>query len=226
MRNTASRLGFIKDSEGTYRKGNFIFKDGKIMRESSIVPEGTIEDLKDDYVTLDECIRAVLAFPASIGEEPRTTNVYIDKSGKGFKVAKKLGKNTVAVVMSNRQVMDLKPRDIPEQTDTKVLENKDKEDKPQKPKAIKSFAKPKELDKIKESQKRIKLVESDATPEFLNDLKNLLNTHCRVDISEMRFKDGNSDVVEIVFPNGYSKTAGIGADSNLAAIRDIVKVLY
>lgn len=145
-RNTAGKLGFIKDSEGVYRKGNFIFRDGKIIRESSIVPEGTIEDLKDDYVTLDECIRAVLAFPASIGEMPRTTNVYIDKSGKGYKVAKKLGKNTVAVVMSNRQVMDIKPRDIPEQDDTKALELKDKEDKPQKAKAIKKFGELKEAE--------------------------------------------------------------------------------
>ena len=119
-RNTAGKLGFIKDSEGIYRKGNFVFKDGKIMRESQIVPKGTIEDLKDDYITLDECIRSILAYSTLIGDtNPRATNVYIDKVGENFKPAKKMSKNTVAVVMSNRQVMELKPREIPGQDDTK-----------------------------------------------------------------------------------------------------------
>ena len=152
-RNTAGRLGFIKDSEGVYRKGNFIFKNNKIIRESNIVPEGTIKDLEDSFVTMDECIRKVLAYPASIGEEPRATNVYIDKVGNNYKPMKKLSKNTVAIVTSDRNVYEIKAKDIPEQTDTKDLENKDKEDKPVDPKEIKSFSKPTEFDKLTESTK-------------------------------------------------------------------------
>lgn len=184
-RNTAGKLGFIKDSEGVYRKGNFIFRDGKIIRESSIVPEGTIKDLKDEYVTLDECIRAVLAFPASIGEEPRVSNVYIDKSGKGYKVAKKLGKNTVAVVMSNRQVMDIKPRDIPEQTDTKALENKDKEDKPQKAKAIKKFGKLKEA----ETEKKTFIVTIEETVDQDFEVE-AVDIEEAMDIATEKYNDG------------------------------------
>ena len=117
-RNTAGRLGFIRDSEGVYRKGNFIFKNGKILRESQIVPEGTIKDLKDDFVTLDECIRSILSYSTTIGDvNPRATNVYIDKVGNNYKPMEKLSKNTVAVVMSNRQVMELKPRNILDQDD-------------------------------------------------------------------------------------------------------------
>ena len=160
-RNTAGKLGFIKDSEGVYRKGNFIFKDGKIMRESQIVPEGTIKDLKDDYITADECIRSVLAYSTLIGDvNPRATNVYIDKVGNNYKPSNKLSKNTVAVVMSNRQVMDIKPRDIPEQDDTKELAP---EEKPDKPKVIKDFSKPKEFSKLKKESagKKLKLKESE-----------------------------------------------------------------
>lgn len=150
-RNTAGKLGFIKDAEGVYRKGNFIFKNGKIIRESQIVPEGTIKDLKDDdFITLDECIRSILAYSTTIGDiNNRATNVYVDKVGNSYKPAKKLSKNTVAVVMSNRQVMELKPRDIVDQDDNTKLENKDKEDKPVKAKTIKDFSKPTEFDKLK-----------------------------------------------------------------------------
>ena len=146
-RNTAGKLGFIKDSEGVYRKGNFIFKDGKIMRESQIVPEGTIKDLKDDYTLIGDV-------------NPRATNVYIDKVGNNYKPSNKLSKNTVAVVMSNRQVMDIKPRDIPEQDDTKELAP---EEKPDKPKVIKDFSKPKEFSKLKKesASKKLKLKESE-----------------------------------------------------------------
>lgn len=150
-RNTAGKLGFIKDAEGIYRKGNFIYKNGRIIRESQIVPEGTIKDLKDDdFITLDECIRSILAYSTTIGDtNPRATNVYIDKIGNSYKPAKALSKNTVAVVMSNRQVMELKPRNVLDQDDNSKLKNKDKENKPAKAKVIKDFSKPVEFDKLK-----------------------------------------------------------------------------
>ena len=172
-RNTAGKLGFIRDSEGVYRRGNFVFKNGKIMRESQIVPEGTIEDLKDDFITLDECIRSILSYSTTIGDvNPRATNVYIDKVGNNYKPMEKKKKNTVAVVMSNRQVMELKPRDILDQDDKKELENKDKEDKPIKAKTIKDFSKPTEYDKLKKESdtKKIKKLKLKESASFMEEM--------------------------------------------------------
>lgn len=169
---TASSLGFIKDSEGVYRRGKFIFKDGKIIRESNIVPSNDLKEIKDNYTTMGECIRSVLAFPASIGEMPRTSDVYIDKVGNNYKPAKQFSKNTVAVVTSQRQVIEIKAKDVTEQTDIDALENKDKEDKPVNPKEIKDFSKPTEFDKLKES--------ADDTKEYR-----------RSEFNKIELKDGN-----------------------------------
>lgn len=220
-RNTAGKLGFIKDSEGVYRKGSFVYRDGKIIRESNIVPEGTIEDVEDNFTTMGECIRSVLSYSTTLGEPPRSTDVYIDKVGKNYKVSNKFSKNTVAVVTSQRQVIEIKAKDITEQTDDKALENKDAEDKPINPKEIKNFSKPEDI----ETKTKKELKESDATPDFLNDLKDLVNKHTRAEVTDIRFKDGSNEFVEIEFPNGYVKTIDIGADSNLAAISDIVSYL-
>lgn len=141
--------GFIKDSEGIYRRGNFVFKDNKIFRESAIVPKGTIEEVADNYTTASECIRAILAFPASIGEKPRTTDIYVNKVGNNFKQSDKFTKDTVAIVTSDRNVIDIKAKDISDSTEFKDLVSKDK---PVKAKEIRSFS----SDKAKDSQEVIK----------------------------------------------------------------------
>ena len=63
------------------------------------------------------------------------------------------------------------------------------------------------------------LVESDATDEFITELKDLLNKHCRVDIGSMTLEDGGNTV------NIDRKKVDITADSNLAAILDIANFL-
>lgn len=63
------------------------------------------------------------------------------------------------------------------------------------------------------------LVESDATDEFITELKDLLNKHCRVDIRSMTLEDGGNTV------NIDGKKVDITADSNLAAILDIANFL-
>jgi len=141
--------GFIKDSEGIYRRGNFVFRDNKIFRESAIVPKGTIEEVADNYTTVSECIRAILAFPASIGEKPRTTDIYVNKVGNNFKQSDKFTKDTVAIVTSDRNVIDIKAKDISDSTEFKDLISKDK---PVKAKEIKSFS----SDKPKDSQEVIR----------------------------------------------------------------------
>lgn len=140
--------GFIKDSEGVYRRGNFIFKNNKIFRESA-----TIEKLKENYPTMQDCIREVLSFYSILGDEPRTTNVYIDKAGKGFKSSEKFSKNTVAVITPDRNVFEVNTTNIGDSTDFKDLVNKDKKDLPKNAKSLKTFSsdKPKDFDKLKES---------------------------------------------------------------------------
>ena len=63
------------------------------------------------------------------------------------------------------------------------------------------------------------LVASDATDEFITELKDLLNKHCRVDIGSMTLEDGGNTV------NIDRKKVDITADSNLAAILDIANFL-
>lgn len=79
---------------------------------------------------------------------------------------------------------------------------------------------PKEfLDYLEGKMTESVLTESDATPEFLNDLKNLLNTHCRTDIKDIHLENDG----EVVVIDG--KKIDITADSNLAAIKDITSFL-
>lgn len=64
-----------------------------------------------------------------------------------------------------------------------------------------------------------KLEESDATKDFVEDLKNFLNKHCRQDIKVAELsEDGNIVTLDNIKVN-------IGADSNLAAVLDIVNKL-
>lgn len=140
--------GFIKDSEGVYRRGNFVFKNNKIFRESA-----TIEKLKENYPTMQDCIRDALSFYSILGDKPRTTNVYVDKEGKGFKSSEKFSKNTVAVITPDRNVFEVNTTNIGDSTDFKDLVNKDKKDLPKNAKSLKTFSsdKPKDFDKLKES---------------------------------------------------------------------------
>lgn len=68
------------------------------------------------------------------------------------------------------------------------------------------------------------LTESDATPEFLNDLAQLLKTHCRTGVSGLNLLD-DGETVEVVFDNGAKKNVSIEGDSNIAAIKDILHIL-
>lgn len=66
------------------------------------------------------------------------------------------------------------------------------------------------------------LLESDANAEFISDLSNLLKKYCRVSIDGLGLsEDGNT--VTIKYSNGSTKDVSIEGDSNVAAIRDILK---
>lgn len=231
---TDIRKGFIKDSEGVYRRGRFYIKDGKILRESKLVPAGTVEEVKDTYVTAQEAIRSVLAYSTTIGAPVRTTDVFINKVGNTFKPSDSYSStDTVAVVTSSNNVLTVRVADVTPQYD-ESLRLTDKADLPQDPKETKEFisnAKDKEFDNIEEVTKKElseseNINESDADGVFLNDLKDLINKHTREEIKDIRFKElTRTDFVLIEYPNGTTVEVNITADSNLQAIEDIVKEL-
>ena len=64
------------------------------------------------------------------------------------------------------------------------------------------------------------LLESDATPEFLEELKNLLNTYCRQSINSITLEKDEKLGEDIVNVDG--KKINIEGDSNLAVIKDIL----
>ena len=64
------------------------------------------------------------------------------------------------------------------------------------------------------------LKESDATPEFLEELKNLLNTYCRQSINSITLEKDEKLGEDIVNVDG--KKINIEGDSNLAVIKDIL----
>lgn len=92
-----------------------------------------------------------------------------------------------------------------------------------KPKKIKEAAKCEKCNKeVCECDKKLK--ESDATPDFLTEFKDLLNKYCRVSIKAIELSD-DTNTATIVFDNGYTKDINITADSNLAVMKDIIKYL-
>ena len=87
-----------------------------------------------------------------------------------------------------------------------------------------------ELNKIHPVNKKVteatKLEETDATPEFMEDLKNLINNYMRVDkiaSIELQHRDESDvDIVVITFENGSVVRENVTGDSNLAMARSIL----
>lgn len=71
-----------------------------------------------------------------------------------------------------------------------------------------------------------KLEETDATPEFMEDLKNLINNYMRVDkiaSIELQHRDESDvDIVVITFENGSVVRENVTGESNLAMARSIL----
>lgn len=86
-----------------------------------------------------------------------------------------------------------------------------------------------ELNKIHPVNKKTeatKLEETDATPEFMEDLKNLINNYMRVDkiaSIELQHRDESDDeIVVITFENGSVVRENVTGDSNLTMARSIL----
>lgn len=145
--------GFIKESDGKYRRGAFVFEGGKILRESTLLPtdEHKKELEQTKFETLDACIREALQYSGDIGQELRTKDIYIDLVKEGeYKISEKQSNKTVAIITPDNNVYELKLTEVINQDDTKELAP---EEGAEAPKEIKDLnEKPKELDELKETE--------------------------------------------------------------------------
>lgn len=138
--------GFIKESStGLYKRNGYIFDGHKIVKESTLLPtKEEVESISErNFTSLDECIREVLAYSGDIGQEPRTTDIYVAKEKESYKVVKRLSDKVVAIIDPQNNVYETKLTEIPEQTDKSLAPDKDTA---KAPKDVKEFpSKPKEL---------------------------------------------------------------------------------
>lgn len=146
--------GFIKESDGKYRRGSYIFDGQRIIKESTLLPtDEHKEDLNQTkFETLEDCIREALQYSGDIGQELRTKDIYIDLVKEGeYKISEKQGNKTVAIVTPDNNVYELKLAEIINQNDTKELKSDDK-DNAEAPKEVKDLnEEPKELEDLKEA---------------------------------------------------------------------------
>lgn len=148
--------GFIKCSDGNYRRGDFIFKDGQIIREAQLLPNEESKEVVSDqkFDTLDNCIRAVLSYSSDIGQELRLNNIYIKQSGDNYTFSDKESKDDVAIVTPDNNVYLLKYAAITASDDMTDLALPNNAEPPKEVKDLNT--KPKELT---ESSKEIKVKE-------------------------------------------------------------------
>ena len=148
--------GFIKCSDGNYRRGDFIFKDGQIIREAQLLPNEESKEVVSEqkFDTLDNCIRAVLSYSSDIGQELRLNNIYIKQSGDKYTFSDKESKDDVAIVTPDNNVYILKYTSITASDDMTDLALPNNAEPPKEVKDLNT--KPKELT---ESSKEIKVKE-------------------------------------------------------------------
>lgn len=146
--------GFIEDENGVLRRNNYIFKEGQILKEETLLPnEEAVNSLLDSTVpSLDEAIRLALSYNSDTGNPTRDFNIYINKSGEEFKITDKQNKDTVAIITTDNNTYQLEPTPIINQDDTEALKSDDK-DNAKAPEEIKDLnTKPETLTEADEDQ--------------------------------------------------------------------------
>ena len=146
--------GFIKDSNGVYRRGRYILHEGHIIREATLLPNNeSKEDIyQKEFDTLEACINAVLAYSSDIGEAPRINNLYIKKSGDTYKVSETESKDDEAIITPDNNVYTLNMTEVINSEDTEALKSTD-EDNAKAPKEEKELpSEPKELDESEDKE--------------------------------------------------------------------------
>lgn len=123
--------GFIKDSNGVYRRGNYIFKEGQITKESApLLNDEAVEQIVErEYQDLDKAIADVLQ--SQDYKLPRDKDVYIMKSGDTYKASESKGKDLVAIITTDNNVYDLTLKEIPTIDDKELKPDKDEAKAPE-----------------------------------------------------------------------------------------------
>lgn len=155
--------GFIKDSNGVYRRGNYIYSGGEIIKESTLLPnEESLEEVKEvsEYDTLDEAIRLALSYNSDLGNPTRKDNIYIVESKGKYSISDKDSKNAVAIITPDNNVYETKFTEVINQDDNKELKSDDKDNA--------------------KAPKEIKEIETD--PVNPEELKEAENTKCKIEI--------------------------------------------
>lgn len=176
--------GFIKDSNGVYRRSRYILHEGHIIREATLLPnDDSKEDIyQKEFDTLEACINAVLAYSSDIGEVPRINNLYIKKSGDTYKVSETESKDAEAVITPDNNVYTLNMTKVINSEDTEALKSTD-EDNAKAPKEEKELpSEPKELDES-------------ADESFTNGKVSQVKESSITYTKEVRTKDGKESVM-------------------------------
>lgn len=138
--------GFIKDSEGNYRRGDYMFKEGQIIK---VLKEEENKKEAPKYDTLENCVHKVLSYSGQLGDyDPLVATTYINKVSDGeYEISDKQTKNTEAIITADRQVYYNRPEiKLPDDKDLAPEEG---------PEAPKTEDLPTEPQELKESDKDV-----------------------------------------------------------------------
>lgn len=154
--------GFIKDSEGNYRRGDYMFKEGQIIK---VLKEEENKKEAPKYDTLENCVHKVLSYSGQLGDcDPLVATTYINKVNDGeYEISDKQTKNTEAIITADRQVYYNRPEiKLPDDKDLAPEEG---------PKAPKTEDLPTEPQELKEGEsltdKKYKILQNKLSPEEL-----------------------------------------------------------
>lgn len=147
--------GFIKDSQGVFRRGTYILKEGQVIRETEKEEVKQTISGKD----LNTLIREVLASTDTVPND-RTVDVYIKTKGEdSYEVTDKMSDKVVAIITPDNNVFMTNKFEAPSLEDTKELKSED-ETNAKNPKEVKKISEV----KVQDTDKVLKEAEDDEVP--------------------------------------------------------------
>lgn len=167
--------GFIKDSKGVYRRGNYVYENERILKASDYT-KALKESEEQVFLSPEECIRSIVEYSSTLGQALNTV-VYVNETKDGYVKSDKETDKTVAIITPDNNVFTLYTEPVTEQTDTDTLKN---EENAEAPKEQEPETKPKDQEDLKETDLKetstdlIKLREDIKQAGELEDIRNLV----------------------------------------------------
>lgn len=117
--------GFIKDSTGVYRRGNYIFLEGQIINEKEANESQWGNLLQSQFDGLQNAVKAVLSYNSQYGENTRINPIYVDEDKDGnYVFGGDLTDKTRAIIDPDNNVFYIScNQEIPTIDDTEKLDN-------------------------------------------------------------------------------------------------------